>query len=198
MKWLALLLLFALPADKNFKIVYQVEAQSRLFLNGSTSVNTFQCYCNDNFPVSTLTGTVNENTKVISFNNAKLLIKTTLMNCKNKLMNRDMHKALKADDFPYTTVLLTEATPLHNSTQLSLNNWYNYKATVYLTIAGITKQVIIPVQINKLSPHLFRFIASKELLMSDFNVKPRTPLNMIRIDDMITINFDMTVIINEN
>ena len=197
MKWFCLLLVFALPAaSPSFTVVYQIDAKSRLFLNGSTNINTFQCFCKDQFQVATLYGTRHERNRSIQFQKAQLLIKTDLISCKNKLMNKDLHKALKSDDFPYIKMELLEALPQHNEPQLAPNTWYNYKANTNLTIAGVTKPVTLTLQLNKQSPHLFRIIASKELLMSDFNVKPRTPFNMIRINDQIIINFDLLVLVS--
>ena len=196
MKWFYLLLVVGLPsASPNFQVVYQIDAKSRMFLNGSTNINTFQCFCKDQYQAATLTGTINERNRSIQFNKAQLLIKTELISCKNKLMNKDLHKALKSDEFPYIKMELLEAVPQQNQPQLVLNNWYTYKATTHLTIAGVTKPVVVTVQVNKQSPHLYRLIASKELLMSDFKVKPRTPFNMIKIDDLIIINFDLQVLV---
>jgi hypothetical protein len=198
MKWLCVFLLFGLQSGKtSFKVVYQVEASSRLFLNGSTSINNYQCYCTDRFPANTLSAEINASNKTISFTGAGLLIKTKLLNCKNKLMNRDMHKALKADEHPFIEVALLEVTAADLPAELQLNTWYEYKAKAQLTIAGVSKPATITVQVKKISPHLFRLLAAKNLYMSEFHVKPRTPFNMIKIDDLVTINFDMTVVVNE-
>lgn len=196
MKWFYLLLVFALPsATPGFTVFYQIDAKSRLFLNGSTNINTFQCFCKDQYQATTLSGTINQKNGVIQFNKAQLLIRTELISCKNKLMNKDLHKALKADQFPFIKMDLLEVIPQNNQTQLTPNTWYTYKANTNLTIAGITRPVTLSVQINKQSPHLFRLIAGKEILMSDFQVKPRTPFNMIKIDDLIIINFDLLVLV---
>lgn len=198
MKWLSVFLIFFLPPDGNsFKIIYQVEASSKLFLNGSTSINTFQCYCTDQFPVSTLSGELNESTHTITFSNAQLLIETKLLNCKNKLMNRDMHKALKAQQFPHISVTLLNIAAGQTPVKHALNTWYEYKANTILTIAGVSKPLTITVQLKKTSPHLYKLVAASNVLMSDFNVKPRTPFNMIKIDDLVTINFIMNVIVKE-
>jgi polyisoprenoid-binding protein YceI len=189
-------LVFALPsASPSFTVLYQIDAKSRLFLNGSTNINTFQCFCKDQYQATTLSGTMNQKNGTIQFNKAQLLIRTELISCKNKLMNKDLHKALKSDDFPFIKMDLLEVIPQNNQTPLTQNTWYTYKASTNLTIAGITKPVTVSVQINKQSPHLFRLIASKEILMSDFQVKPRTPFNMIKIDDLIVINFDLLILV---
>ncbi|HMP86879.1 MAG TPA: YceI family protein [Lacibacter sp.] len=195
MKWLVLFLSVALLAGTPpFTVVYQVDAKnSRLFLNGSTNINTFQCFCNDVFQPATLTGNLQEGSRDIRFTRSRLLIQTNLISCKNKLMNKDLHKALKADEHTHIKLELREAHPLHNAAALELHTWYTYKAKALLTIAGITKPIDITVQLNKRTPTTYRLLASKDILMSEFDVKPRTPFNMIRINDLIVINFDMQV-----
>ncbi|MBX9782155.1 MAG: YceI family protein [Chitinophagaceae bacterium] len=197
MKWLCIILLFTLSTNNTFKVVYKIDGKSRLYLNGKTSINNYQRYCTDEFAAASLAGTSNDETGIITFSNGNLYIKTSLLSCKNKLMNRDMHKALKAEEHPYIIITLHDAASLNNITKLSINTWYEFTANVTLTIAGVSKKNQLNVMVSKLSNLLFRLKAKKDLLMSDFNVKPRTPFNMIKIEDKVTINFDMTVVVNE-
>ncbi len=195
MKWLFIIFLFTFSTANNFKVAYKIDAKSRMYLNGKTNINNYECSCNDDFPASVISGTETEN-GTTHFNNAVLQIKTSLLSCKNKLMNRDMHKALKAEEHPYIIITLHEAAMM-NKTQVQLNTWYNYNANVTLTIAGVSRKTQLHVQLNKKSSHLFQLKASKEILMSDYHVKPRTPFNMIKIEDKVTINFDMMIVVNE-
>jgi hypothetical protein len=194
MKWLFIILIFSFYGSNSFKVAYKIDAKSRMYLNGKTNINQYECYCTDNFPSAVITGTETEN-GTTHFNGAVLSVKTALISCKNKMMNRDMHKALKADEHPYIQITLLDAAILKNSDKLSLNIWYPFTVNVNLSIAGVTKKTQLNVQVNKLSAHLFQLKANKEILMSDFKVKPRTPFNMIKIEDKVTINFDMIVMI---
>ena len=196
MKWICIILLFTLSGNNNFKLAYKIDAKSRLYLNGKTSINNYECYCNDDFPTAIISGAQQENGQ-LNFSNAVLQVKTSLLSCKNKLMNRYMHKALKAEEHPYIIITLHDVASMNNSSKLNINTWQEYKANVTLTIAGVSKKNQLHVMVNKLSNHLFQLKAKKDLLMSDFNVKPRTPFNMIKIEDKVTINFDMTVVVNE-
>jgi polyisoprenoid-binding protein YceI len=196
MKWICIILLFAFNGSNNFKIAYKIDAKSRLYLNGKTNINSYECYCNDDFPTAIISGAELENGQ-LNFTHAVLQVKTSLLSCKNKLMNRDMHKALKAEEHPYIIITLHDATALNSNSKLSLNTWQEYTATITLTIAGVSKKNQLHVHVNKLSSHLFQLKAKKDLLMSDFHVKPRTPFNMIKIEDKVTINFDMTVVVSD-
>lgn len=196
MKWICIILILFAGGDSSFKVAYKIDAKSRLYLNGKTNINNYECYCNDDFPVATISGTQQENGR-IDFSNAVLQVKTSLLSCKNKLMNRDMHKALKAEEHPYIIIQLHDAALLNNTSRLNFNTWYPFTANVTLSIAGVSKKNQLQVQVNKLSNHLFQLKASKDLHMSDFHVKPRTPFNMIKIEDKVTINFDMMIVVNE-
>jgi len=196
LRLLFILSLFFLHSDSGtpIRLNYQIDEKSELYLLGSTNVNNFKCSCTDKFPAATLEGEVNESSRQIHFKNANLRIKTTLLNCRNNVMNRDMHKALKAEKYPYINVELQNALPLHDEKTLQNNKVYKYNVNAVITIAGISKQQQMTVQMLKLSNHLFRLNASKDLLMSDFEIKPRTPFNIIKIDDLVTIHFDMVVV----
>lgn len=195
-KLLLILSLFFLHADNAtpIKLSYQIDEKSQLYLLGSTNVNNFKCACTDKFPAAVLEAEVNESSRNIQFKNTTIRIKTTLLNCKNNVMNRDMHKALKAEKYPYILVDLINAQPLHDEKQLQTSKVYKYNVNAVITIAGISKQHLMTVQMVKLSNHLYRLNASKDLLMSDYEIKPRTPFNIIKIDDLVTIHFEMLVV----
>ncbi|MFN9112024.1 MAG: hypothetical protein ACK5XN_18320, partial [Bacteroidota bacterium] len=125
MKWICIILLFAFNGSNNFKIAYKIDAKSRLYLNGKTNINSYECYCNDDFPTAVISGAELENGQ-LNFSHAVLQVKTSLLSCKNKLMNRDMHKALKAEEHPYIIITLHDVTPLNSNTKLSFNTWQEY------------------------------------------------------------------------
>lgn len=198
MKWILLILLFALKTDnKSFEVNYLIDASSRLYLNGKTNISSYECYCKDEFKPTALKGRKVVETGSAEFHNATLQIQTSLLSCRNKLMNRDMHKALKADQYPYIVIQLHDAIPADKFSELRFNTWYHYTANVSLTIAGVTKKTKLHIKVNKQGTNKYRLVSEKELLMSDFHVKPRTPFNMIKIEDKVNINFDMTIIVNE-
>jgi len=198
LRLLFILPLFIFSADKTVpvKLAYKIDEKSQLFLLGATNVNTFKCICTDKFSPAYLEAEINESTKLILFKNTTLGIKTTLLNCKNNAMNRDMYKALKADKYPYIHVQLLQATPLKPDKEVQTGKAYTYQVNTIITIAGISKAHLFQVKFMKHSNHLFRMNASKELLMSDYDIHPRTPFNIIKIDDRITLYLDLLLIVN--
>ncbi len=108
-------------------------------------------------------------------------------------MNRDMHKALKADEYPFIIVDLVNATPLHNEKEMQPGKQYSYNVVTVIHIAGIAKAQMIQVKMQRLKDHYFKLTAEKQIKMSDYDIKPRTPFNIIKIDDNITIHFELLV-----
>lgn len=187
--------LFMLSTDKitPIRLAYHIDEKSQLFLLGSTNVNTFKCDCKDKFQPAILEGEINPSTRLIRFKNAKLLVKTKLLSCRNNVMNRDMHKALKADEFPFITVDLLNALPQHNEKEMLPGKVYNYNVNTNISIAGINKPQLIHVKMMRTKDNLYRLTASKDILMSDYEIRPRTPFNIIKIDDLISIHFELLV-----
>ena len=195
LRLLFILSLFMLSADKivPIRLTYQIDDNSQLFLLGSTNVNTFKCDCKDKFQAAILEGDINPSTRLIQFKNAKLRIKTKLLSCRNNVMNRDMHKALKADEFPFIIVDLLHAQPLHNEKEMQPGKVYSYNVNTVMHIAGISKAQSMQVKLLRTKDNLYKLAASKDILMSDYKIHPRTPFNIIKIDDIITIHFEMMV-----
>lgn len=108
-------------------------------------------------------------------------------------MNRDMHKALKAEEFPFITVDLLNAQPLHNEKEMQPGKVYSYNVNTVMHIAGVSKAQSMQVKFLRSKDNLYKLTASKDIHMSDYNIRPRTPFNIIKIDDIITIHFEMLV-----
>ena len=103
------------------------------------------------------------------------------------------HKALKADEFPFITVDLLNALPQHNEKEMQPGKVYNYNVNTIISIAGISKSQLIHVKMLRTKDNLYRLTASKDILMSEYEIRPRTPFNIIKIDDLISIHFEMLV-----
>jgi hypothetical protein len=195
LRLLFILSILSFSTDKlvPLRVAYHIDEKSQLFLLGSTNVNTFKCDCKDKFQPAILEGEINPSTRLIQFKNARLRVKTKLLSCRNNVMNRDMHKALKADEFPFITVDLLNALPLHKEKEMQPGKVYNYNVNTIISIAGISKAQLIQVKILRTKDNLYRLTASKDILMSEYEIRPRTPFNIIKIDDLIGIHFELLV-----
>lgn len=184
----------------NFSIgetVYYIDAGSRLTIDGSSNVNKFTCACNQQFPQSTLRFDLSDGGRSARFTNAGLSIRTKSLDCGNNQMNKDMYQTLRADQHPNIRIDLTRA-QLHEAGRISDTDWTPLKATSTLTIAGVSKPVVFEVKAKRVSADRIRLMASKEVLMTDFHIDPpKAMLGLIKVNDAIRINMDLTVVTNQ-
>lgn len=179
---------FSPPEKKRYSIV----KPSRLFLKGTTNVNKFTCDCEDQFVFQELEVEVGD--AASRFQNARLGMTTRKFNCKNGKMDRDLQKALKAEEHPKILIELLEARhkPEH------LNNpeagWFDVEAKVNLTITNVTKVKRIKAQARRISENQFALKGSEAVQMTEFGIDPPTAMfGLIKVDDLITFHFDLTV-----
>lgn len=105
-------------------------------------------------------------------------------------MNRKMHGALKKDKHPNITFELTSS-ELKNRT--ASDSAFELSVTGDLTIAGVTKNVTLPVAAS-LVDNSYKFSGSYEINMKDYDVDPPTAMfGAIRSGEMVTVNFDILV-----
>ena len=80
-----------------------VHPQSMLQIQGKTNVNSFQCYCAPPASVVGFNAESSSETQKINFKKAELTVLTKSLDCKHKIMNRDMYQTLKAEHYPTIT-----------------------------------------------------------------------------------------------
>lgn len=183
--------------DQTEKKRYSILKSSKLFLTGTTNVNTFKCDCRDRFATQNLH--VENRGSHARFSNTSLRMTTKKFDCKNGKMDRDMHKALMADAYPYIEMELVET--WFNPKQLKngdAEDWFDVKAKVKLTITCVTKEQTINAKYKALSKNKFILRGSKSLKMTDYGIDPPEALfGMIKVDDLITFNFNLDIAVED-
>lgn len=176
-------------------VTIHIEEGSRLFIEGTSNINSFECLCNDRFNPKNVRVVVDDERKSITFSRTTLALKTATLDCDNTKINRDLCVALKADVYPTINIVLHEASILGSS--VNDRDWTDIKATATLTITDQSRKVVLAVKGRKLSGNRFRFVSVKDLMMTDFGVEPPTALfGLVKVRDHITINFDLIVTVN--
>ena len=188
----ALISLGMIPGSVSREVTIHIEEGSRLFIEGTSNINSFECLCNDRFNPKNVRVSVDDDRKTISFSGTTLALKTAALDCDNSKINKDLCTALKADEYPTINIVLHEAS-VHGAS-VNERDWTDIKATATLTITDQSRKVSLAVKGRKLSGNRFRFVSIKDLQMTDFGIEPPTALfGLIKVRDHIKINFDLIV-----
>ena len=187
---------FFLVLEKPMTVHYQIDEKSVLSLQGSTNITDFKCGCKDKFSNATLIADFNKYSKHVDFQKAQLNIKTSSLDCKNRLLNKDLYASLKADRHPEIKVELINAIPKSTIKDFEINKAYDYSAVTIITIAGKAMAQVLDVKIAKTGGNAYRLKSSKRISMSEYEITPLSPIRLIKIDDKVNINFELIVKIN--
>ena len=188
----ALISLGMIPGSVSREVTIHIEEGSRLFIEGTSNINSFECLCNDRFNPKHVRVSDDDDRKTISFSGTTLALKTAALDCDNSKINKDLCTALKADEYPTINIVLHEAS-VHGAS-VNERDWTDIKATATLTITDQSRKVSLAVKGRKLSGNRFRFVSIKDLQMTDFGIEPPTALfGLIKVRDHIKINFDLIV-----
>lgn len=170
------------------QISYTPENSSRLWIEGRSNVNQFECnasrYQGD--------AQIYESTEVSTDNRAsiKLEIDVKGFDCGRNRMNRDLQNALKADSYPKITFHYGDIINL--TTLEGTENAVRLEVSGTLTVAGVTREVTFEMTGYFLENSRLRAIGSKEIKMSDYNVEPPTAmLGLVKAENELTVHFDL-------
>ncbi len=191
---LILFILFPLePAPTGSLLTYSIKDNSTITLSGSSNVNNFECTINSNQTNGYLSVSTDKEKGAVKFQNAFLKINVSSFDCKNPIMSRDLQKTLRADKYPLIEAELIDATTFSASSKPNSTRG-RIKTSVAITISGKCRIVDLVVDWQMISATEYRFIGSKQLLMSDFEITaPSAAFGLIKVNNDIVINFDFTI-----
>ena len=144
---------------------------SKIVVNGTSSLHDWDMNAN----ASTFNGTVSGN----ALTNVKFSMAVkSLKSSKGSMMDNKAYKALKADSNP-NIVFAAASLPLGKS-----------NVTGKLTIAGVTKNISLPVNVAK-NGNSYVITASESLKMSDYGMETPGFLG-VHTGDAVTVNVTIT------
>jgi len=160
----------------------KVSSKSTLYVEGKTNINKFNC----NFDITT----INEipviysvSNDKIEFRNAQLTLKNSCFDCGHKGMNKDFHNLLKTDSYPQIVLTL-------QSISMKTSKKDMVEADVDIEIAGTAKSYKTLVRVNKDNGYAVN--GQLNINITDFNLEPpQKMMGMIKVKDVITINFNL-------
>lgn len=182
--------------DAYTKIRYQLDDDSRLYLKGTSNVNTFICDCQDRFDTQVIE--TEHKAGITKYRYAELRMRTQTFNCHNRKIDSDMHKALKADRFPLIKVALLETRQPPHCLEGNCPDWFDVQAKVAITITDATRTETLPARARIIGPNRFQIRGNKMLAMTDFGIAPpQAMLGLIQVNNAIAIYFDLTIQVDD-
>jgi len=173
---------------------FTVEESSKLYMLGSTNVNTFRCDCLEQFSTYSMQMEETEGGYKAVFANTRLLIPSSRFDCGNRIMNKDMYETLKGDKYPHILIELVDAALISGKKLGETTDWVPMKTTAVISIAGVRKVVSMDVMGKKISQSRFQFKGNRDLRLSDYSLKPPSPMmGLVQVNNVITIHLDLTV-----
>ncbi len=169
--------------------------ESRLWIEGSSNVNQFECraekYTGEaTLPETTKNYTSSEAASTNELLSLKIDIQVDSIECGKRKMNQDLQKALKAEQFPEITFLFQEASVL--KVPQNTEEGFQLEVRGLLTIAGTTKEISFTTEAYYTGQNRVRAIGETSINMTDFGVQPPTALmGLIRANEELTVNFDL-------
>jgi polyisoprenoid-binding protein YceI len=188
-KWLKNILLIAIATQLISAVnpkddIYTLSKDYSVTINGTSNLHNW----NESVGTVTGSGTVNWNSDG-SFNLEVISIKMEVLSIKSDVggaMNNNTYKALKADANP--EIIFTLSIPVKSIKTDSAAN--TISASGNMTIAGVTKPVVMQVKAFMPQKGVMEFEGSQIIMMSDYGVKPPTALlGMLKTGNAITITF---------
>ncbi|MHB8579420.1 MAG: YceI family protein [Ignavibacteriaceae bacterium] len=196
-----IIFLIQLPAvfaqQKEF-IKYVTQPGSRLWIEGSSTINDFTCgarlvkgfafiHSNDNLNEKFSKGFKKNKDK----DEVVVTVLVHSLDCGLDAMNEDMYRAMKAAQFPILRYDLIDA---HLISSADSSGWFDLATNGDLTIAGETNIVDIIVKVKSLPGDSFRLVGNKNLSMKDYGIEPPSHLwGLVKAHNQLKVFFDLIV-----
>ncbi|MCC5940189.1 MAG: YceI family protein [Balneolaceae bacterium] len=174
------------------QVTYIPEEVSKLWIEGRSNINEFECQANQYIGEATLFD--NPDPEFLLDVNDRLYLKVEIrvdgFECGRSRMNRDLQQALKSDEFPEIVFVFDNATMLNGPHEPE--DAFEIEVHGSLTVAGNTKNIRFVTKAYYLEHDKVRAIGKTTIRMSDFGVEPPTALmGLVKADDELSVNFDL-------
>lgn len=161
---------------------------SRLWINGSSTVRSFQCAASSfDTDIESVPGAV---TALLSGEKAvravEVRVPTDQLDCKNDTMNDHMLKALKAKANPVIVyrVASYELAKKDGALEVTLNGT--------LSLGGVDKPLTVIANAKEESAGVLRVTGTQEVRMTEWGLKPPSlMLGTMKVDEKIKVGFDL-------
>jgi polyisoprenoid-binding protein YceI len=167
------------------------QPESRIWLEGTSTVRDFKC------EAATLEGSVGTAAATdlavdkleASVRTAEATVPVAGLDCGNGTMNGHLRKALKAEDHPLIRFQMVD-----HQVAPTKDDEGTVTITGTLNIAGMEETVTLNAVASRDASGMLWVRGSKELLMTEFGVKPPTlMMGLARVRDRVVVHFDVAL-----
>lgn len=170
----------------------QLEQGSELTLEGTSTIHEYRCkttQINAFIDVDPAYQTKDLKSITHPITNVRVVIPVKSLTCGNKKLEENMFKALKADENPTITYVLSGYDVLKPTASADS---FDASTTGMLTISGTQKPVEIKITATRKDDGVATATGERSLLMTDFGVKPPTLMfGALRVANQITVKFNL-------
>ena len=171
--------------------ILTMQPQSRLWVNGSSTVRSFECKA-QSFDAAIEVAAPGAAAAVLAGEKAVQTVTITVpaakLDCSNGTMNEHMLKALKAKDNPTIEFQLSSYTTSKSA------DGVQGELTGVLSLGGVKKTVTLQGTATDAGDGQFRVVGSHQLRMSEFGLKaPSLMLGTMKVDDRVKVSFDLVL-----
>ena len=169
---------------------YTLQAQSRLWIDGTSTLRDFQC------KAPALTVAIDAADDAVpallaaekAFRSVRFDVAVDRMDCANGTMNGHMLKALKVKENPVISFRL-DTYELSRSGDVTKG-----VLSGKLEIGGVEKAIVLPVELKSASDSALRVTGSTEINMRDFGLEPPSlMLGTLKVRERVKVSFDLSL-----
>lgn len=168
----------------------QLSDESKLSINGTSNVTDFRCNSEHHLEQDTLSYDYHYTGNVINVDGVTLNLEIDQFDCGKRGINRDFKSTLKYKKHPFIQLTLNELV-MADSSDLAPQH-----ARVTIEIAEVQREYVVPLLAFSSSEKQIVVEGRKTLYMSDFGLKPPSPLfGLIQVSDELEIDFQLVIIL---
>ena len=179
-------LALAAAATSPSPVRYEIAQESRFWIDGTATTGRWTCEADD------VSGHGVIGVGALS---AEVAVPVRDLDCGSGLMNRDLARALGAEDYPEIAFTLDHAEAVGGEPALGV--WAAVEATGTLRLAGADQEITVQAEGRRQPDGRVELRGRHALLMTDFGVHPPShAFGLVHARDAIVARFELVAVAN--
>jgi hypothetical protein len=184
-----IILSFSFSLERKVEITHwKVSKESVVEILGKTNVNQFECaalgYQGNDILIETLSPE-----KHIAHWSGEIVLNSTNFNCYNKLMTKDFHETVRAEEHPEIRVRFLDLVRTNPNTPSE-----SLKGNVEITLAGVCRRFPISCQLQIKQNGKTTLSGKQTVTFSDFSINPPVKFfGTVKVQNEIQVQFGLVL-----